>query len=132
MNARLKFGCAKSNAPASGLACLSRSVIDGTPNVFSMNASTEENSYVVWSTEPPSGLLPCLVYGEMISAGVRGPSPMMSKCGGGTSSKNPPKSSHTTTIAVLFQYLLCMIALMCWTVQFSPAHTDTPEPGCSL
>ena len=35
-------------------------------------------------------------------------------------------------MAVLFQYLLCMTALMCWTVQFSPPHTDTPLPGCSL
>jgi hypothetical protein len=35
-------------------------------------------------------------------------------------------------IAVDFQYSECMIALMCWTVQFSPAHTDTFAPGCSL
>ena len=43
-----------------------------------MNRSTEENSYTVESIDPPSGLSPAFVHGEMINAGVRGPSPMMS------------------------------------------------------
>ena len=43
-----------------------------------MNRSTEENSYDVLSIEPPSGLSPRRGHGEMISAGVRGPRPMMS------------------------------------------------------
>ena len=43
-----------------------------------MNFSTEENSYTLESIAPPSGLSPWRVQGEMISAGVRGPRPMMS------------------------------------------------------
>jgi hypothetical protein len=39
----------KSNAPVSGSAWRSRVVIGGTWNVSSMNRSTEENSYRVWS-----------------------------------------------------------------------------------
>ena len=38
------FGCAKSNAPESGSASASRSVIGSSPNSCSMKASTEENS----------------------------------------------------------------------------------------
>ena len=48
------------------------------PMTSSMNFSTEANSYVWLSIPPPSGLSPFLVWGERISAGVLGPSPMMS------------------------------------------------------
>ena len=50
--------CEKSKAPESGSACRSRSVIGFSPCRSSMNRSTEENSYTVWSIEPPSGLSP--------------------------------------------------------------------------
>ena len=43
-------GWEKSNAPASGLACLSRSVNGLSPCRSSMNLKTDENSYVVLST----------------------------------------------------------------------------------
>ena len=36
------------------------------------------------------------------------------------------------TTAVSGQILLCWIAFMASTVQFSPAHTLIPPPGCSL
>jgi hypothetical protein len=86
----------------------------------------------VGSTVPPFRLSPATVNGEMISAGVRGPKPMWSTCGGAIGSKNPPKSSHTTTMTVERQNLLFMMLLTRFTVQFSPAHTLFPRPGCSL
>ena len=42
-----------------------------------MNLRTDENSYVVLSTSTV-GVVAARVYGEMMSAGVRGPRPMMS------------------------------------------------------
>ena len=70
------------------------------------------------------GDVPGFAYGEMMMHGTRMPRPTKSSCGGGTLSYHPPQSSHSTTIAVVFQYWLSPIALT------TPATHDGPLSLC--
>src|SRR5580692_10843823 len=61
--------------------------------------------------------------------GTRMPSPRKSTCGGATTSDQPPQSSHTTTMAVDFQYLLFPTALTTDATHDGPVLL--PLPGWS-
>src|SRR5665811_1180404 len=59
--------------------------------------------------------------------GTRSANPMKSSCGGGTSSYQPPQSSHKTTIAVEFQYWLSPIVLTTAATQDGPVSEPVPR-----
>src|SRR5665213_3784271 len=56
----------------------------------------------------------------MMMHGTRIARPSQSSCGGAASSYHPPQSSHSTTMAVDFQYLLLPMALTTAATQDGP------------
>src|SRR5437870_4553723 len=119
--------CVKSKASSKSFAAASRSVRGWNPNRASINLTSDENSYCVCE------MYPGFAYGEIISNGTRGPRPNWSIWGGATWSYQPPQSSQVTKIAVVAQSGLCIMALICCTVQFSPSQELLMAgPACSL